>query len=962
MQEPMNTRLTRRRFLEGSVGGALALSLAQLKLGVGHARAAAGNAGSAVAYDDFQDLYRQKWKWDRVAKGTHFVNCWYQRGCNWNVYVKDGIVWREEQSGTYPQVNSEVPDYNPRGCQKGACYSQRMYDASRLRYPLKRIGERGEGKWKRVSWDEALADIVDKTLDVLETDGPEAVVWDQGTGQTTGCGGLGLARLSSVLDMPVFDENCEIGDHRPGTAVTCGKISFCSSSDDVFYSDLILIWGGNPIYTQIPQAHFLTEARYNGARMVCIAPDYSASSVHADDWIPVNVASDAALGLAMAQVMIEEEIYDRNFVREQTDLPLLVREDTGLFLRASDLERGGDDETFYLFDETRGKIVEASKRSLALEGRVPALEGSFEVEGLEGTILATPVFARLRKHLADYTPEKAQAITGTHPETVRELARALANAKAATCITQSNFSKFYHGIEMERAQILVFALAGQMGRKGAGFIGFPYLHIDSPDMLGAAPGSMAPHWAIRAMSLQAAPAFIKGKLKGMTQEMVVFELAREEHKKRKFPSSILWLYKYGGLKEFYGGSQKWDPHMKRPLDEYLREAEEKGWQTLPQTAPRILFEDGGNMLRRIRGYQKLQEDLFPRLDLVVTFDWRMSNTALHSDYVLPAAAWYEKDDITWATPLSPFSQVVTKAVEPWAEAKADWEFHCLYMKTLQRRAIERGVLTYKGIDGKEKRLDNVYDLYTFGRRYTEENTEAFLDEILRLSSNIGDVGWSEIKEKGFARFTSIGNGYLSHENAMDVDLDETMTACTWHTEKKQPWPTLTRRIQFCIDHPFYDELGETLPVHKDNPKISGDYPLKLTGGHTRWSIHSAWRDQKHMLQLTRGEPVAFISVEDAAARGIRDGDRIRVFNDIDSSELVAKVTPAHSPGMLTVYHAWEPYQFKGHKSHAALTPNPINPVQLAGGYVHLQPRGAVFSPGSTDRATRVEVERIESMA
>ena len=214
------------------------------------------------------------------------------------------------------------------------------------------------------------------------------------------------------------------------------------------------------------------------------------------------------------------------------------------------------------------------------------------------------------------------------------------------------------------------------------------------------------------------------------------------------------------------------------------------------------------MLRRVRGYQKMLENLFPKLDLVVTLDWRMSNTALHSDYVLPAAAWYEKDDITWATPLSPFSQVITKAVEPWAEAKADWEFHCLYMKTLQRRAVERGVLTYKGIDGKKRRLDNVYDLYTFGGRYTEENTEAFLDEILRLSSNVGGVGWSEIKEKGFARFTDIGNGYLSQENAMDVELDQTMTACTWHTEKKQPWPTLTRRIQFCIDHPFYNELGE----------------------------------------------------------------------------------------------------------------------------------------------------------
>ncbi|MDP6979005.1 MAG: molybdopterin-dependent oxidoreductase [Myxococcota bacterium] len=950
--------MTRRRFLEGSLGGALALSLSHLDFAVRPASAAGEKVRSGVDYQDFQDIYREEWKWDHVAKGTHFVNCWYQRGCNWNVYVKDGIVWREEQSGTYPQVKSDVPDYNPRGCQKGACYSQRMYDDSRVRYPMKRVGERGSGKWKRVTWEEALRDIVDKTIDVLETDGPEAVVWDQGTAQTTGCAGLGLSRLSSVLDMPVFDENCEIGDHRPGTAITCGKISFCSSADDVFYSDLILIWGGNPIYTQIPQAHFLTEARYNGARVVCIAPDYSASSVHADDWVPVKVASDAALGLSMAQVMIEEKIYNAQFVREQTDLPLLVREDTGHFLRESDLERGGDEDTFYVFDEQRGEIIEAPKRTLAWGDRVPALEGHFAAKGVEGPIRVTPVFARLREHLQNYTPEKAQATTGTHPETVRELARALANAKAATCITQSNFSKFYHGIEMERAQILVFALAGQMGHKGAGFIGFPYLHIDSVDMLGGASGSMAPHWAVRAMSLKAAPAFIKGTLGGLTREMVIYELAREEHKKRKFPSSILWLYKYGGLKEFYGGSQQWDPHMKRPLDQYLAEAEEKGWQTLPQTPPRILFEDGGNMLRRIRGYQKLLDELFPKLDLVVTIDWRMSNTALHSDYVLPAAGWYEKDDITWATPLSPFSQVITKAVEPWAESKSDWEIHCLFMKTLQQRAVERGVLTYNGIDGEEKRLDDVYDQYTFGRRYTENNTEEFLDEILRLSSNVGGARWSDVKEKGFARFTDIGNGYLSHENAMDVDLDDTMTACTWHTEKKQPWPTLTRRIQFCIDHPFYNELGETLPVHKDDPNISGDYPLKLTGGHTRWSIHASWRDEKNMLRLTRGEPVAFISVEDADARGIGDGDRIRVFNDIASTELVAKVTPAHSPGMVTIYHAWEPFQFKGRTSHAALTPNPINPVQLAGGYVHLQPRGAVCSPGSTDRATRIEMERV----
>ena len=94
--------------------------------------------------------------WDKVVRSSHWVNCWYQAHCAWNVYVKDGMVWREEQVADYPQIRPDVPDFNPRGCQKGACFSERMYDPARVRYPLKRAGERGSGKWKRISWEQAL--------------------------------------------------------------------------------------------------------------------------------------------------------------------------------------------------------------------------------------------------------------------------------------------------------------------------------------------------------------------------------------------------------------------------------------------------------------------------------------------------------------------------------------------------------------------------------------------------------------------------------------------------------------------------------------------------------------------------------------------------------------------------------------------------------------------------------------
>ena len=144
------------------------------------------------------------------------------------------------------------------------------------------------------------------------------------------------------------------------------------------------------------------------------------------------------------------------------------------------------------------------------------------------------------------------------------------------------------------------------------------------------------------------------------------------------------------MEDTYGRTEKWDPAMKRPLDSYMKESIAKGWQMQPSDRPRIFFEAGGNVLRRFRAYDKVTERLLPTLDLMVTIDWRMSHTPLYSDYVLPAAAGYEKDDITWATPLSPVAQVITRAAEPIAEAKPDWESHCLLLKTIQKRAAERG--------------------------------------------------------------------------------------------------------------------------------------------------------------------------------------------------------------------------------------------------------------------------------
>ena len=180
-------------------------------------------------------------------------------------------------------------------------------------------------------------------------------------------------------------------------------------------------------------------------------------------------------------------------------------------------------------------------------------------------------------------------------------------------------------------------------------------------------------------------------------------------------------------------------------------------------------------------------------------DHHPGTTVTCGKIIFSGSGWYEKDDITWATPIAPFAHALTRATDPLAESKTDWEFHCLYLKAISQRAAARGVLTFDDRRGEKRRLDRVYDDFTFGRRYTEDNPEDLLEEIFSIAGNVGGTTWKEIKQKGFERYTGIGMSFSTRTNATDIEPGETITANTWHTRDKMPWPTLTRRLQFYID-------------------------------------------------------------------------------------------------------------------------------------------------------------------
>ncbi|MBI3066783.1 MAG: molybdopterin-dependent oxidoreductase, partial [Deltaproteobacteria bacterium] len=578
-------------------------------------------------------FHRSSWTWDRVVKSSHPTNCWYQRACNFNLYVKDGIVLREEQVGNYPPPNdASVPDPNPRGCQKGVCYAQRMYDPTRIKYPLKRVGERGQGRWQRVSWDQALTEIADGVIDVLITDGPEVVLNAGGTRvHSQGSEGMGPNGFFEALGMPHPSVNGEIGDDHQGVGITLGKIMFADSADNWFHADTILVWGANPAYTNIPNFHYLAEARYNGRRVISISPDYNASALHADLWVPVNIGTDAALALAVAQIIVREKLYREDFVREQTDLPLLVREDSGKFLREKDLKSGGREDIFYFYDEISARVVEAPRKSLALNGLAPALDGVYEVRALFGTIKVRPVFALLSQWLDDkFTPEKAAAITGVPPALIERLAREIATARGVVNVSAGNWGKFYHGDLIERAILLLFALCGHIGRKGASFSAFPALHPDTA--LGAL--ERRGHQMLQSAASND-PRYSAWKEDGYTTEMILYEYAKQIVASGGICGTSLTHLVHGGLLELSERYNSWDGYLKRPVGDYFKEALAKGWQKITPAvgkSPRVLFQVGGNLFRRGRATKQLINTLLPKLQMIVTVDWRMSATGLYSDY------------------------------------------------------------------------------------------------------------------------------------------------------------------------------------------------------------------------------------------------------------------------------------------------------------------------------------------
>lgn len=235
--------------------------------------------------------------------------------CLLKVHVKDGIIVRiETDDGDEPQL---------RACLRGRAYRQRVYAPDRLKYPMRRTGIRGEGKFERISWDEALDTVAKELKRVRDTYGPASIILQQFVGDVHFLNPFGpLTKLLSLAGG--YTSTWGVTSFHQGVAASLcsyGTFHTANNRDDLVNSKLIIMWGWNPAstITGTNTCWYLAQAREAGAKIIAVDPRFTdTAAAFAEQWIPIRPGTDCAMLIAMAYVMITENLYDKNFIDTYT--------------------------------------------------------------------------------------------------------------------------------------------------------------------------------------------------------------------------------------------------------------------------------------------------------------------------------------------------------------------------------------------------------------------------------------------------------------------------------------------------------------------------------------------------------------------------------------------------------------------------------------------------------------------
>ncbi|MGE3305582.1 MAG: molybdopterin-dependent oxidoreductase [Rhizobiaceae bacterium] len=383
------------------------------------------------------------------------------------------------QNDTLVSVQPD-PDH-PTGqamCMKGRAAPEIVHSVNRQLHPLRRTTPKGapDPGWRRISWEEALAETADRLGTFRRESGAESVAFAVTTPSGTPLSDSidWIERFVRHFGSPNICYGTEIcnwhKDFAHAFTFGCGI-----PPADYANAETILLWGHNPTSTWLAQANAIARGRANGARMVVVDPRPTALARQADVWMRVRPGTDAALALGIMRRLIETRRYDDEFVRGWTNGPLLVRSDTGLFLRARDVFAGSLSDSYVAWDKAAGCAVpfdpqrppsDATTQQLKLRGSV-----AVRVDGSAAAVECLPAFEMLARAAEPYNEDTVQSITGVEPEKLRAAAGLLSGGRRIAYHAWTGLGQHTNATQSERAVATLYALSGSFDRIGGNRVG-----------------------------------------------------------------------------------------------------------------------------------------------------------------------------------------------------------------------------------------------------------------------------------------------------------------------------------------------------------------------------------------------------------------------------------------------------------------------------------------------------------
>ncbi len=743
--------------------------------------------------------------------------------------------------------NQSSARWEPRCCQKGLSLGRRFYGDRRVNGVWVRKGffdwikagfprdprtgsppqeyfNRGQDTWLKLSFDEAYGLVAQALLNIAKTySGPEGakllqaqdydpvmIEATQGAGTQTVKvrGGMpflgatriyGLARFANMLALldahirnvgpdqalggRAWDSYSWHTDLPPGHPMVTGQQTVDFDLFTAENATLITLWGMNWICTKMPDAHWLTEARQRGAKIITIATEYQATSNKADEVVIIRPGTDAALALGVASVIINERLYDEEYVKTFTDLPLLVRMDTLKLLRASEIIKDyqlaelsnytkvlkpdekpastANQGVQYISQRARAQwgdfvVWDTKKNEPAVVTRDhvgkffpeidPALEGSFTVKTLDGKeITVRPVFDLITEYLKEFTPQKVSEVSWAPAEAIVNLARQIAANKASTLLSHGmGPNHFFNADLKDRALFLIAALTKNIGH------------------FGGSPGSYAGNYRV---------ALFNGLPQYVSEDPFTIELDPTQPAKIKSYAKAESAHYYN-----YG-------------DRPLRVGKKlfTGKTHTPTPTKFMWFANSNSLLGNSKwGYDVIHNTL-PKIEAIIVNEWWWTMSCEYADVVFGVDSWGElKHPDMCGSVTNPFVQVFPRTPLPRIfDTRSDIE-------------------TYAGVAAKLAELTGDQRFRDYWHFVHENRVDVYLQRICDASSSLRGYKFTDLEEQA-KKGTPMLKLLRTYPKVVGWE----------QTHESKPWYTKTGRLEFYREEDEFIEHGENLPVYRE---------------------------------------------------------------------------------------------------------------------------------------------------